>query len=94
MALVRELFRLSLPLQLIHSYREFEVEYKLIAFCGSNPDQRTVLQGRTGKVEVITTSDKSPRPEVRVVPAESVNITWLLQTAADVKIDRNKKSCR
>eukprot|EP01108_Squamamoeba_japonica_P001167 TRINITY_DN1469_c0_g1_i4.p1 TRINITY_DN1469_c0_g1~~TRINITY_DN1469_c0_g1_i4.p1 ORF type:complete len:617 (+),score=97.80 TRINITY_DN1469_c0_g1_i4:47-1852(+) len=73
---------------------EFEVEYKLIAFCGSNPDQRTVLQGRTGKVEVITTSDKSPRPEVRVVPAESVNITWLLQTAADVKIDRNKKSCR
>jgi hypothetical protein len=73
---------------------KFDVEYKLIGFCGADPDKRVVLQGRTGTVEIITTSDKSPRPEVRVVDPIEVNITWLLRDAAAFKIDRSKKSTR
>jgi hypothetical protein len=73
---------------------KFDVEYKLIGFCGADPDKRVVLQGRTGTVEIITTTDKSPRPEVRVVDPIEVNITWLLRDAAAFKIDRSAKSCR
>jgi hypothetical protein len=73
---------------------KFDVEYKLIGFCGADPDKRVVLQGRTGTVEIITTTDKSPRPEVRVVDPIEVNITWLLRDAAAFKIDRSKKSTR
>jgi hypothetical protein len=73
---------------------KFDVEYKLIGFCGSDPDKRVVLQGRTGTVEIITTTDKSPRPETRVVDPIEVNITWLLRDAAAFKIDRSAKSCR
>jgi hypothetical protein len=73
---------------------KFDVEYKLIGFCGSDPDKRVVLQGRTGTVEIITTTDKSPRPETRVVDPIEVNITWLLRDAASFKIDRSAKSCR
>jgi hypothetical protein len=69
----------------------FTVEYKLVGYCGADPDKRVVLQGRTGSV---TTTDKSPRPEVRVVDPIEVNITWLLRDAAAFKIDRNVKSCR
>jgi hypothetical protein len=73
---------------------KFDVEYKLIGFCGADPDKRVVLQGRTGTVEIITTTDKSPRPETRVVDPIEVNITWLLRDAAAFKIDRSAKSCR
>jgi hypothetical protein len=72
----------------------FTVEYKLVGYCGADPDKRVVLQGRTGSVEIVTTSDKSPRPEVRVVDPIDVNITWLLRDAAAFKIDRAAKSCR
>ena len=72
----------------------FTVEYKLVGFCGADPDKRVVLQGRTGSVEIITTSDKSPRPETRVVDPIEVNVTWLLRDAAAFKIDRSAKSCR
>jgi hypothetical protein len=72
----------------------FTVEYKLIGFCGADPDKRVVLQGRTGTVEIMTTSDKSPRPETRVVDPIEVNVTWLLRDAAAFKIDRSAKSCR
>jgi hypothetical protein len=72
----------------------FDVEYKLIGFCGADPDKRVVLQGRTGTVEIITTTDKSPRPETRVVDPIEVNVTWLLRDAAAFKIDRSAKSCR
>jgi hypothetical protein len=47
-----------------------------------------------GQVEIATTTDKSPRPEVRVVDPIDVNITWLLRDAAAFKIDRAAKSCR
>jgi hypothetical protein len=70
----------------------FTVEYKLVGYCGADPDKRVVLQGRTGSVEIITTTDKSPRPEIRVVDPIEVNITWLLRET--FKIDRNAKSCR
>jgi hypothetical protein len=73
---------------------KFDVEYKLIGFCGADPDKRVVLQGRTGTVEIITTTDKSPRPETRVVDPIEANITWLLRDAAAFKIDRSAKSCR
>jgi hypothetical protein len=73
---------------------KFDVEYKLIGFCGADPDKRVVLQGRTGTVDIITTTDKSPRPETRVVDPIEVNITWLLRDAAAFKIDRSAKSCR
>jgi hypothetical protein len=72
----------------------FTVEYKLVGYCGADPDKRVVLQGRTGSVEIVTTSDKSPRPETRVVDPIEVNITWLLRDAAAFKIDRSAKSCR
>jgi hypothetical protein len=72
----------------------FTVEYKLVGFCGADPDKRVVLQGRTGAVEIVTTSDKSPRPETRVVDPIEVNVTWLLRDAAAFKIDRSAKSCR
>ena len=73
---------------------KFDVAYKLIGFCGADPDKRVVLQGRTGSVEIITTSDRSPRPETRVVDPIEVNITWLLRDVASFKIDRNQKSTR
>ena len=72
----------------------FTVEYKLVGFCGADPDKRVVLQGRTGEVDIVTTTDKSPRPETRVVDPIEVNVTWLLRDAAAFKIDRSAKSCR
>ena len=55
---------------------KFECTYTLFVYAGNEPEQPVTLQGRTGKCEIITTSENSPKPASRVCNPIDVNITW------------------
>jgi len=57
---------------------KFDVEYEVVAFCGSDPKDRVVLQKNTGSTEIKTLSkDPAPHPKVRVRDPIDINISWL-----------------
>ena len=58
---------------------KFEVTYELFVFYGNEPEDKIVLQGRTGKWELKTTSENHPYPVSVVHDPVDVNITFLLQ---------------
>ena len=86
--------------KLVHKIHEyfwnFSVEYSIIAFLGNSPDEMVLLQGRTGKHEMKTSSKEQPRPKRMVRDALDLNATWLLQQLADdgfrFHIDRAAKT--
>lgn len=76
----------------------FSVDYELIAFVGNTPEECVVLQKRSGKCELMTSSKSTPKPQTVVRDSVDVNITWLLQNITpELKlkfgIDRKAKSC-
>jgi hypothetical protein len=78
---------------------KFTVDYEIFAFSGNNVDDKVVLQGRTGDLELITTVKTTPHPSVTVQPSIDVQITWLLQQLnaklqTTFAIDRTNKNCR
>jgi hypothetical protein len=76
------MFNLKTTKKTYHTVHEwfwkFEVDYKLLAFAGSDPTQAVVLQKRHGVVEIVTNSADRPAPDVVVRPPIDVNITWLV----------------
>jgi hypothetical protein len=77
---------------------KFRVEYELSAYVGNNPDEKVVLQKRSGHTELMTTSKARPRGEKVIRDALEVNLTYLFQqisaeTKFKFEIDRSQKSC-
>merc|ERR1712000_68707 len=88
---------------------KWEYGYKLIVFGGGSRSEAVELQGRdNGETEIITSSDKSPHPAKRDVPALDLNLSWIFDrlvapekegtpTAEELvvsfNVDRNKKTC-
>ena len=65
---------------------KFDVEYELVAFVGSDPKSRVVLQKNEGSTEIKTLSkDPPPHPKVRVRDPFDINISWLF---SQVSLDR------
>ena len=57
------------------------VGHEVLLFPGVNATAKSSLslQRRTGRVELMTTLRESPHPEVRVVPAVDVELSWLFR---------------
>jgi len=78
---------------------KFDVTYEIAAYRGAaGSKDRIILQRHEGHCEIVTSSDAAPRPEVQVVPAKSLQITWLLQQLTEdltwrFTIDRNDTKC-
>ena len=77
------------------------VEHEVLLFAGVNAtaESSLSLQRRTGRVELMTTLRESPHPEVRVVPAVDVELSWLFRQLTPslqigFRIDRAEKACR
>jgi len=84
-------------------YWKFEAKHEVIAMrgVGAEAADRMTLASRTGSTELVTASDKHPRPEASVPACQcDVNITWLLRqvdaesTTPKFKIDRQCSECR
>jgi hypothetical protein len=82
-------------------YWKFELVYELVAFAGNDAEDKVVLQGRTGRHEIVVTGTKdAPRRHVVVRDALDHNLTWLLsQVAAEehrlqFSIAREDSDCR
>jgi hypothetical protein len=85
--------------QVTEYFWQFDVSYSLFAFAGSNPEDHPVeIASRSAHIELKTSADATPQPEVVIRPSIDLNITWLLQHL-DGKleplftIDRTVKSC-
>jgi hypothetical protein len=61
----------------------FNVKYELVVFMGNEPEKGLVLQGRSGTVELKTSSEATPKPAHVVRPNIDLNILWLLQHIDD-----------
>eukprot|EP01128_Nolandella_sp_AFSM9_P006116 TRINITY_DN3077_c0_g1_i1.p1 TRINITY_DN3077_c0_g1~~TRINITY_DN3077_c0_g1_i1.p1 ORF type:complete len:991 (+),score=265.41 TRINITY_DN3077_c0_g1_i1:35-2974(+) len=77
---------------------KFEVSYELFAYKGSDIETMVKLVGRTGSLELKTTSDATPYPKSVVRPSIDLNLTWFLNQINDsgkmtFQIDRKKKTC-
>uniref|UniRef100_A0A6B2KXG2 Uncharacterized protein n=1 Tax=Arcella intermedia TaxID=1963864 RepID=A0A6B2KXG2_9EUKA len=77
----------------------FDAQYELWAYPGTDTSEKVVLMGRKGKFELMTTSKHNPKSSTSYIPTHDVNVTWLLQRLNDnltlnFKIDRNDDRCR
>jgi hypothetical protein len=88
---------------------KFAVDYELSIYPSNRPDDRVVLQKRSGHCEIMTPGelglpeqkrlDRTPRAKRYVRDAIDVNITWLFeQISSDTSklkfaIDRSRKDC-
>jgi len=80
---------------------QFDANYQLVAFQGTDSDKAVVLQQRAGGIELKTSVETTPKPATVVRPSIDVNITWLLQNLEEstanfrgkFHIDRLAKSC-
>lgn len=57
-----------------------DFQWEIFAYRGNKPDEKVVLQGRSGRVEMKTSTKDSPRSEARSLSPLDCNITYLLQT--------------
>ncbi len=77
----------------------FSFEYELVLFPGTNVGDGIRLQARSGKCEKMTKSKETPRPQVTVLDAMDLNLTWLLQhidavmLGSQFAIERSNKKC-
>jgi hypothetical protein len=76
----------------------FEFSYQLVAFQGTAVDQAITVHGRSGRVEIKTTTETTPRPKTVVRPSLDVNLGWLLghldgDARAAFTIDRTDPEC-
>ncbi len=55
---------IKLRAQITEYFYQFGSEWSLVAFAGNTPEQRVVLQGRSGAYEIVSTSKELPRPTV------------------------------
>lgn len=60
---------------------DFEVSYEMLAVrgIGQVPSDKMPVFARTGHVELKTTTETPPHPQVRVAATSEVNISWLLK---------------
>lgn len=79
---------------------KFDVTYRISAYRGTAKAEKDqiVLQSHSGHCELVTTSEDAPRPAVTVVPAKTVQITWILQQLSEdltwkFSVDRNHVKC-
>lgn len=76
----------------------FQCDWALFAYVGTDVEHPLVFQGRTSACELITTTEDSPKPEVVVRPSIEFDIGWLLRHLSDGRmdfhIDRGLKTCR
>ncbi len=89
---------------------KFHVEYELWAYPSNSPDEKVVLQKRSGDAEIMTPGElgitveqrqnRTPRSKRLVRDPIDVEITWLLQqinsdtSKLQFSIDRSRKDCR
>eukprot|EP01104_Vermistella_antarctica_P016952 TRINITY_DN590_c0_g1_i2.p1 TRINITY_DN590_c0_g1~~TRINITY_DN590_c0_g1_i2.p1 ORF type:complete len:948 (+),score=314.10 TRINITY_DN590_c0_g1_i2:144-2987(+) len=100
--------KLEVVTKVTEYFWKFKAEYSLFAFIGNAPtDDPLVLCSHGGKTEVKTTSKKTPKPKVSVLPSIDINITWLLKQLSSsssetpapsraqsrFSIDREHKKC-
>ena len=76
----------------------FELAYQVVAFQGTCLDEAITVHGRSGGVELKTTTDITPRPKTVVRQPLDINLTWLLghldgDARAAFTIDRTKPAC-
>lgn len=71
------------PSPLTPRFWKFEATYELFAFMGNNMEDKVVFLGRSGNVELKTTSDATPYPKSVVRPSLDLNITWFLNHIND-----------
>ncbi len=88
---------------------KFHVDYELSAYPGNSPDEKVVLQKRSGDAEIMTPGElgitvearqnRTPRSKRTVRDSIDVSITWLLEqinagtSKLQFAIDRSRKSC-
>jgi hypothetical protein len=82
----------------IEYFWKFELRYELVAFQGTAIDEAVRIAGRSGTIEIKTTTDQTPRPKTVVRPPLDVNLTWLLghldgEARARFAIDRDHQDC-
>lgn len=55
----------------------YTLDYSLVVFVGNEGDEKVILQERVGKIQLMTTTEKSPLPESVVRDALDLNISYL-----------------
>jgi len=77
---------------------KFEFSYELIAFQGNNPEDKVILQQRSGEHQLMTSVNSTPKPSVTVIAPIDLNIGWLIQhindkRQANFQINRTNSKC-
>lgn len=81
---------------------KYSYTYSVFFYPGNMPDERLIICGNEGAIEVVTTSNSPPYPQVSSPKPVEVNVTWLFNTITANQesavihfvIDRDDPACR